>query len=143
MLFPKNQKQIGILGLGKMGANISRRLIDKNWDVVGYNRSPEDTKRLESEGLKSTYSLKELVSTLSKPRLLLLSLPAGLAIDQVIFEKDGLANLLEKGDAIIDGGNSYFQDAIKRAEKLKSKGIKYIRCWNIRVVQQVQDLVLV
>ncbi len=126
LLFPKIKKQIGILGLGKMGANISRRLIDKNWDVVGYNRSPEDTKRLESEGLKSAYSLKELVSTLSKPRLLLLSLPAGLAIDQVIFEKDGLADLLEKGDVIIDGGNSYFQDAIKRAKELNRKGIKYL-----------------
>ncbi|MEK7177456.1 MAG: glucose-6-phosphate dehydrogenase [Patescibacteria group bacterium] len=125
-LFPKIKKQIGVLGLGKMGANISRRLVDKNWDVVGYNRSPEDTKRLESEGLEGAYSLKELVSSLSKPRLLLLSLPAGPAIDQVIFEKDGLANLLEKGDTIIDGGNSYFQDTIKRAEKLKSKGIKYL-----------------
>ncbi|MFA5770397.1 MAG: glucose-6-phosphate dehydrogenase [Patescibacteria group bacterium] len=125
-LFPKIKKQIGILGLGKMGANISRRLIDKNWDVVGYNRTPDDTKHLELEGLKGTYSLGEFVSSLTKPRLVLLSLPAGPVIDKVIFEKKGLADLLEKGDVIIDGGNSYFQDAIKRAEKLKSKGIKYL-----------------
>lgn len=125
-LFPKIKKQIGILGLGKMGANISRRLIDKNWDVIGYNRSPEDTKRLELEGLKGAFSLRELVSSLPKPRLLLLSLPAGPVIDKIIFEKDGLVDLLEKDDVIIDGGNSYFQDTIKRAARLKSKGIKYI-----------------
>ena len=125
-LFPKIKKQIGILGLGKMGANISRRLIDKNWDVIGYNRSPEDTKLLELEGLKGAFSLKELITSLSKPRLLLLSLPAGPVIDKIIFEKDGLIDLLEKDDVIIDGGNSYFQDTIKRAEKLKSKGIKYV-----------------
>ncbi len=126
LTFPKIKRQIGVLGLGKMGANISRRLIDKNWDVIGYNRSSEDTKHLEMEGLKGAFSLKELISSLTKPRLLLLSLPAGTVIDKVIFEKNGLVNLLEKDDVIIDGGNSYFQDTVKRAEKLKSKGIKYI-----------------
>jgi len=122
----KINKEIGIIGLGKMGGNIARRLIDKEWKVIGYNRSIEVTKQMETEGLIGTDSLKDLVSQLSKPRIIWLSLPAGELIDEILFGENGLVKLLDKNDVIIDGGNSFYKDSIKRAEKLNKQEIKFI-----------------
>lgn len=117
---------IGIVGLGKMGANIARRLIGKGWKVYGYNMTPEKTKMLEQEGLRGVFSLKELVKTLAPPRIIWLMVPAGRPVDEVIFGKGGLAQLLDKGDSIVDGGNSFYKDSITRYGKLKKRGIHFI-----------------
>ncbi len=120
------KKEIGIIGLGKMGGGVAERLIDKSWNVVGFNRSPETTKKLEANGLRGVFSLKELVAKVSKPRIILLSLPAGEQIDKTLFSENGLADLLEKNDIIIDGGNSYYKDSIRRAKMLEKRGIRFM-----------------
>ncbi len=116
-------KQVGIVGLGKMGANLSRRLIDKGWKVVGYNRSPAKTKEQEKEGLIGAYSVAELVAKLKKPRVLYLLVPAGQATDDMIQE---LLKHLDKNDIIVDSANSFYKDTIRRAKKVAGNGIKFI-----------------
>lgn len=120
------KKEIGIVGLGKMGGNIARRLTEKGWHVYGYNSTPETTKELEQEGLSGVYSLKELAQKLSSPRIVWLMVPAGKAVDEVIFGKNGLSQRLRNGDVIIDGGNSFYKDSVKRFAKLKKLGIRFI-----------------
>lgn len=119
--------EIAIIGLGKMGGNLARHLAEQGWKVVGYNRSEEVTKKLAEEGIVPVFSFPELVQKLSTPRVIWLMLTAGEAVDHVLFDKkDGLINILKKGDIIIDGGNSFYKDAIKRSLKLKKKGIHFI-----------------
>lgn len=113
---------IGIVGLGKMGANIARRLIEKNWSVVGFNKTSNETKDLEQEGLRGAYSLKELAEKLSKPRIIWLMVPHQ-AVDEVLNE---LVPLLQKGDTIIDGGNSPYKESIRRERGLFQKGIHFL-----------------
>jgi len=118
--------EIGIIGLGKMGANIARRLRTKKWRVVGLNKSPEATKELEKEGIVGAYSLSELVEKIPAPRTLWLMVPAGKPVDEVIFGENGLEQLLENGDTVIDGGNSFYKDSVLRGERLKAKGINFL-----------------
>lgn len=121
------EKQIGIIGLGKMGGNLARRLIEKGWTVVGYNRTAEVTKELEKEGLVGAYSLKELTEKLNTPRVIQLMLPAGEVIDEHLFsETNGLMHYLEKGDFVIDGGNSFYKDDLPRSQKLQEKEIEFV-----------------
>jgi len=122
----KLKKEIGIIGLGKMGSNMALRLIEKGWQVYGYNRTAEVAKNLEKDGLRPAYSIKELLEKLSSPRLVWLMIPVGKAIDELIFSKDGLARFLKKDDVIIDGGNSFYKDSVKRFRKLKKKGIHFV-----------------
>ncbi|MBI3335201.1 MAG: glucose-6-phosphate dehydrogenase [Candidatus Portnoybacteria bacterium] len=122
----KLTKEIGIIGLGKMGANLARRLMEKGWRVAGYNITPEATKQLEQEGIAGAYSLHELVECLSPPRIIWLMVPAGKPVDEVIFGKEGLVNFLEKGDTIVDGGNSFYTDTISRYKKVKKEGLDFI-----------------
>lgn len=117
-----DKRTIGIVGLGKMGGNIARRLAEKGWRVVGYNRTPQDTKQFESEGGEGAYSIEELVRKLPKPRAILLSLPAGKVTDEMIGH---LISFLEPGDYLIDGANGFYKDAVKNAEKLKKNGIHF------------------
>lgn len=120
------KKEIGIFGLGKMGGNIARQLLEKGWKVAGYNRTAEDTRALEKEGLTGAYSIEEFVNKLKKPKVVWLTLPAGQAIDDVLFEKNGLVSYLEKGDILIEAGNSYYKDSLRRAKKLFKQGINFI-----------------
>lgn len=120
------KKEIGIIGLGKMGANIARHLINKEWKVFGYNRTANDTKLLTLEGITPAFSIKELVNKLSSPRIIWLSLPAGDVIDETLFGKDGLADILGKDDVVIDSGNSFYKETIIRAQELKKRGISLI-----------------
>lgn len=121
------KKEIGIIGLGKMGGNIARRLLDSGWRVVGYNRSPVETKELEKAGMLGSYSPDALVSKLNPPRLVWLMVPAGKPVDDVIFGKEeGLINYLKKGDVIIDGGNSFYKDSVRRSSALAKKGIGFL-----------------
>lgn len=118
---PKINKEIGIIGLGKMGTNIAKRLLDKDWRVVGYNRSRAATDELVKSGLDGAYSLAELSSQLTSPKLLWLMVPAGKAVDEVIGK---LLPTLKRGDVIVDGGNSFYQDSVRREKLLKKRGIR-------------------
>ncbi|MEI7542173.1 MAG: NAD(P)-binding domain-containing protein, partial [bacterium] len=115
--------QIGLIGLGRMGANMARRLIKDKHEVVVHNRSVEKIKELEKEGAKAALTLTDLVKSIKTPRVIWLMLPAGEVTEKQISE---LVPLLEKGDIIIEGGNSFYKDDIKRYNELKTKGISYM-----------------
>lgn len=119
------KRQVGIIGLGKMGGNIALSLLEKEWDVVGYNRTSEVTKRLEELGIKGTYSLEEFVNKLNGPRIIWIMLPEGEALDNIL-SKDGLLKYLKKGDTVIDAGNSFYKNAQKRAKALNKLGINFV-----------------
>ncbi|MCK4804829.1 MAG: NAD(P)-binding domain-containing protein, partial [Spirochaetes bacterium] len=115
--------QIGMIGLGRMGMNMTRRLIKGGHEVVVYNRTLEKVKAMEKEGAVGSGSIEELVKTLSVPRVLWIMLPAGEIVDRHI---KTLSDLVSRDDILIDGGNSHFKDAIRRAEELKPHGIHYM-----------------
>ena len=114
--------QIGMIGLGRMGANMARRLIRGGQQCVVFNRSPEPVRELVKEKAIGATSLADLVSKLDKPRAVWLMVPAAV-VDQFIAD---LSPLLEAGDVLIDGGNSYYVDDIRRAKELQPKGIHYV-----------------
>lgn len=118
--------QIGIVGLGRMGANIGRRLMSRGHAVVGFDASAEAVKGLQAapEGkAEGAASLAELVGKLAAPRTVWVMLPAGKITEEAIA---ALGGLLSPGDAIIDGGNTMFKDDIRRARDLRAKGIHYL-----------------
>ena len=118
------KKQIGFIGLGKMGENMVLNLVDKKYKVVVYNRSPNPVKRLsKKKNIIASYDLQEFVKKISKPRVVWIMITAGKAIDSVI---NKLIPLLSKGDTIIDGGNSFYENSIKRYKKLKKKSINFL-----------------
>jgi 6-phosphogluconate dehydrogenase len=114
--------QLGMIGLGRMGANMVRRLIKGGHQCVVFDRSPQLVKELAQEKAVGASSLADLVKKLQKPRAVWLMVPAGV-VDQSIAD---LAPLLERGDTLIDGGNSYYIDDIRRAGELAAKGIHYV-----------------
>lgn len=116
--------EIGIVGLGKMGGNIARKLVAGGHTVVGYNLEPLLTKNLNAEiGLRPSFSLEELVAELSPVRTIWLMIPAGLPIEMTI---DSIKSLLDKGDVIIDGGNSNYKDSVQRSKELMRVGINFV-----------------
>lgn len=121
----KFKKQIGIVGLGKMGGNVATRLVEKDWEVFAYNRTAEVTKGYEEVGVKGAHSLKELVYKLDTPRNIWVMLPEGEAMDTLLSTK-GILPYLSKGDTIIDAGNSLYKNSITRAKKLKKLGINFV-----------------
>lgn len=123
---PELKKEIGIVGLGKMGANMARRLMEKGWTVHGFDRDEATVRALESEGLHGASSLHDLCEQLPVPRLVWLMVPAKKVVDEVLFGKGGIAGLLSKDDVIVDGGNSYFKDSIVRGKKITQRGLNYI-----------------
>ena len=114
--------QLGMIGLGRMGANMVRRLLRKNHQCVVFNRSPKPVQELVQEGATGADSLANFVRQLARPRTIWLMVPAA-AVDQNIAD---LLPLLESGDILIDGGNSYYIDDIRRARELAQKGIHYV-----------------
>ncbi|MDQ6615262.1 MAG: decarboxylating 6-phosphogluconate dehydrogenase [Actinomycetota bacterium] len=114
--------QIGMIGLGRMGANMVRRLMGDGHECVVYNRTPEPIHQLEGEGATGTHSLEELLSKLTPPRAAWIMVPAAFAGETV----NQLADLMSEGDIIIDGGNSYYRDDVDRAEVLTPRGLHYI-----------------
>ncbi len=114
--------RIGMVGLGRMGANMVRRLMRGGHQCVVFDKDPEAVARLASEGAMGASSLDDCAARLDPPRAVWLMVPAG-AVDGALH---GLAALLHKDDAIIDGGNSYYVDDIRRAADLKSRGIHYL-----------------
>src|ERR1700675_4542679 len=114
--------QIGMIGLGRMGANMVRRLLRAKHQCVVFNRSPKPVKELVQEGATGSDSLADFARKLAKPRTIWLMVPAA-AVDQNIAE---LLLHLEADDILIDGGNSYYVDDIRRAKELTPKTIHYI-----------------
>ncbi|MDD4077038.1 MAG: NAD(P)-binding domain-containing protein [Bacilli bacterium] len=114
--------KIGLIGLGKMGFNLALNMRDNNHTVIAYNRSPAKTKRAEKQGIIGAYSIQELIKKLNPPRSVWLMISAGPAVDEVIAT---LSPLLDKGDLIIDGGNSHYRDTIKRYRKLKEISLDF------------------
>jgi len=115
--------QIGMVGLGKMGANMTRRLMRGGHQVVVTDLSADNVKQLASEGAVASSSLDDFVAKLGKPRVAWLMVPAGEPTEQTV---QTLAKKFERGDVLIDGGNSYFKDDIRRGEQLREKGIHYL-----------------
>ena len=114
--------QIGMIGLGRMGANMSLRLLKGGHQCVVFDRSPKTVNELVQKNATGSSSLADLVAKLDKPRAIWLMVPAA-AVDQTISD---LVPHLEPGDILIDGGNSYYIDDIRRAKELAAKGIHYV-----------------
>lgn len=134
--------KIGVLGLGKMGGNLARRMSERGWQVVGWNRTAEVTKEFSKlPNFSAAYSLKELVRATKSPRTLILMLPHA-TVDEFLFGSapspkssplrgrgtavNGFVSLLAKGDLVIDAGNSYFKDSIRRAKELEKRRIRFL-----------------
>jgi 6-phosphogluconate dehydrogenase len=117
--------KLGFIGLGKMGLNMVHRLLLDKHELLVYNRSKEPIKEAEKLGAKAFASVKELVSNLEGRKVVWLMVPSGKPVDENI---DALLPILNEGDIIIDGGNSYFKDSISRGERCAQKGVHYIDC---------------
>jgi 6-phosphogluconate dehydrogenase len=117
--------QLGMVGLGRMGANIVRRLMRDGHECVAFDVNPSAVKELAADGATGADSLDDFVARLDKPRAAWVMVPAGAITERTVHE---LAGRLDQGDAIIDGGNSYYRDDIRRAAELAKKGIDYIDC---------------
>jgi 6-phosphogluconate dehydrogenase len=115
--------QLGMVGLGRMGSNMTRRLMRGGHQLVVSDLSADAVKKLASEGAGASSSLEDLISKLKPPRAVWVMVPAGAATEQTVQK---LAQHMQSGDAVIDGGNSYFKDDVRRAAEFKSKGIHYI-----------------
>jgi len=114
--------QLGMIGLGRMGANLVRRLLRGGHDCVVFDVSPESVERLQAEGAVGAASLDDLVAKLAPPRAAWVMVPAGVA-GRAVTE---LAERMEPGDVVIDGGNSYYRDDVHRAQALAAKGVHYL-----------------
>ena len=112
--------EVGMVGLGWMGMNMAVRLLRGKHRVVAYNRSPEKVDEMVKKGARGAYTLEEVVKKLKQPRTLWLMLLAGKVTDNTI---ETLRTLLAKGDVIVDGGNSFFKDDLRREQFLRTPGL--------------------
>ena len=115
--------ELGIIGLGRMGANMAERLINGGHRVVGYDRSPEPIQQVVEKGAVGADSLEALVEAMSGPRAVWLMVPAGPPVDETI---EALLPLLSLDDVILDGGNSYYKDTLQRAEMVRERGLHFV-----------------
>ncbi len=115
--------QVGMIGLGRMGMNMARRLLQGGHRVVAYNRTPSKTDEIVREGAEGVYSLQELVEKLAAPRVIWMMLPAGQTIDDHLSE---LKEILTAGDIIVDGSNSFFKDAVRRSKLVTANGLHFV-----------------
>ncbi|MBI3270616.1 MAG: decarboxylating 6-phosphogluconate dehydrogenase [Planctomycetes bacterium] len=115
--------QLGMIGLGRMGGNMVRRLMRNGHKCVGFARDAAKVADLAKEGMTVTTTMKDFVAKLEKPRAAWVMVPAGDSTEQTVMQ---LAELMEKGDTIIDGGNSMYKDDVRRAKALSGKGINYV-----------------
>jgi 6-phosphogluconate dehydrogenase len=119
----KTPMELGMVGLGRMGTGLVQRLISDGHKCVGYDVSPAAVKALEADGAAGANSLEELVAKLKKPRTVWVMVPAGEITDTTIAS---LSEVMEPGDTIIDGGNTYYRDDLRHAADLKEKGIHHV-----------------
>jgi len=115
--------QIGMVGLGRMGGNMARRLMRGGHEVVAYATDPAAVKQISSEGATGVSTLDDLVARLEQPRTAWVMVPAGEATEQVVME---LAKRMSRGDVVIDGGNSFYKDDVRRKKMVEPQGIHYI-----------------
>jgi 6-phosphogluconate dehydrogenase len=115
--------QIGMVGLGRMGGNMARRLMRGGHEVVAYATDPAAVRQISSEGATGVSTLDDLVARLTQPRTAWVMVPAGEATEQVVME---LAKRMSRGDVIIDGGNSFYKDDVRRKKMVEPQGIHYI-----------------
>ncbi len=115
--------QIGFIGLGRMGGNMTRRLLTGGHDVVVWDRSADAVRALASSGANGSSSLADLASRLTPPRAVWVMVPAGEPTEQTV---TALADVLQQGDTIIDGGNSYYKDDVRRAGMVATHGVHYL-----------------
>ncbi len=115
--------QIGMVGLGRMGANMLRRLAQDGHECIGYDLSEDNTRAIQDEGLFATTSLDEFVSKLTPPRIAWCMVPHGEPTESVV---NALLKHFESADIIIDGGNSYFKDDVRRAKLCAESGVRYL-----------------
>ena len=113
----------GMVGLGRMGMNMARRILEHGHDVAAYNRTPEKTKKLAEHGARACFSLEELVQALEPPRVVWMMLPAGEIVDQHL---EAILELTEPGDVVIDGGNTWYKDDIRRSEAAAERDVHYL-----------------
>jgi 6-phosphogluconate dehydrogenase len=117
--------ELGMVGLGRMGANMTLRLVRGSHRVVGFDPKPEARKRIEAQGAGSSASLEALVAGLETPRVLWLMVPAGAVTERNV---TSLSRLLFEGDTLVDGGNSDYKDTLRRAALLAERRIHYVDC---------------
>lgn len=117
--------QIGLVGLGKMGFNLARNIQSKAHEVIAYDINEASLKAISQHGVKPVRSLKELAESVKTKRVIWLMIPAGELVDKTINE---IKNYLSVGDIVIDGGNSFFKDSIRRGKELQSLQIDYLDC---------------
>src|ERR1700743_2861509 len=115
--------QLGMIGLGRMGGNIVRRLMHHGHSTVVYDKDPKAVATIAKDGAADSSSLEEFVRKLEKPRTAWVMLPAGHITETTI---DTLSKLMEAGDVIIDGGNTFWQDDVRRGKALKERDIHYV-----------------
>jgi len=115
--------ELGFIGLGRMGANMVRRLLIDKHHVVAFNRTAEKTREIMTEGSDGAFSLEELAGKLAKPRAVWVMVPSGDATESMI---DELLKVLEPGDTIVDGGNSNFHDSVRRHAKVAAAGLNFV-----------------
>ena len=117
--------QIGLIGLGKMGANLARNLQRKGFEVIAYDINTSLYKQLQQEQIRTASTVKDLVQQLKERRLIWLMVPAGNVVDETL---SMLVPLLQANDVIIDGGNSNYKDSVRRAQELSTKQIEFLDC---------------
>src|SRR5438309_432522 len=115
--------QLGMIGLGRMGGNIVRRLMQHGHTTVVYDKDPKAVAALAADGAVGSAALEEFVKKLEKPRTAWVMLPAGRITEATV---DALTKLMERGDVIIDGGNTFWQDDVRRGNALKQLGLDYV-----------------
>src|SRR5689334_16928964 len=117
--------ELGMIGLGRMGANMTERLVRGGHKVVAFDRSPQAIDRVAAFGALPAHSLGDFVQRLQPPRAVWLMVPSGKPVDETIA---ALKGSIESGDTVIDGGNSNYKDSMRRADELKAAGVDYIDC---------------
>jgi len=118
---------VGVIGLGRMGRGVVNRLVAAGFGVVAYDRDPAAAAQLPPEA-KTVTGVREVADALSGPRIVFMLVPAGEPVEQTLFGDEGIVSALEPGDIVVDAGNSYFRDSLRRAAALKEKSIHFIDC---------------
>ncbi len=118
------KKEIGMIGLGKMGGNAALRLLERGWRVVGYDPHAPRWAEFKNVGMVEAKSFLECIKSLKSPRIIFLMVPSGKPVDEILFGRG--ARVLRKGDIVIDAGNSFFEDSMRRARRLRKRGIYFM-----------------